>query len=309
MNPHVSHQRAGHLLTFLSLWVAAMLMGALLAPDIRHVQYRAGPRTAGETILHRIFGSTRAAISRALVLEADRYFHRGVPHLRRDAVPTFFSVWANDISPRSPDELGRGEIEEIMPWLRFATLSDPTHVEAYLTTAFWLSREAQHARVFHVLDEAELHNPTDYRIFMARGFHLFEGFMIEGALSSYAKALQLWPNPLNAMHAQARLDRAEMLSFRGALLEIIGDFEQAIAAYEEVQQLFADRTYIQRRIDALRSGDRDQAVAFWRQFIAGSASHGEECADESFNHYVHDHLHEHAEVHPPGWCSSCRTLH
>lgn len=309
MNAHVSHRRAGHLFTFLSLWVAAMLLGALLAPDIRHVRYRAGPRTASETILHRIFGSTRAAISHVMVLEADRYFHRGVPHQRQETAPTFFSVWANDISPQSPDELGKGEIEEIMPWLRFATLSDPTNVEAYLTTAFWLSREGEHARVLHVLDEAERHNPDDYRILMARGFHLFEGFMIEGALSSYAKALHQWPFPLTPTQTQARLDRAEILSFRGALLEIVGDFKGAIAAYEEVQQLFPDRIFIQRRMEALRSGDRDQAVAFWRQFIAGSAAHGEDCAEDGSSHFLHDHLHAHEEAHPPGWCSSCRTVH
>ncbi len=305
MNYSETDRRAGHLLVFLSLWLLAMLLGALLAPDIRHVHYRAGPRARGETLLHRIFGSTRAAISHAMVLEADRYFHRGVPHARGDIPPTFFSVWAEDISPASPGELREGEIEEVMPWLRFATLSDPTNVEAYLTTAFWISRENQPARVLHVLEEAEMHNPHDYRIFMARGFHLFESLMVESALKNYKRALNLWPSHLPESDTQARLDHAEILSYTGALLEILGDFQKAIAAYEEAARFVPERTWMQQRIKSLRAGEFDEAAAFWARFLTDLGSRGDIAGLDA----LVPHAHTQEAAHPPGYCATCRTVH
>lgn len=307
MNARAIDRRAGHLFVFLSLWLLAMSLGALLAPDIRHVHYRAGPRSRSETLLHRIFGSTRAVISQAMMVEADRYFHRGVPHQRTEAPPTFFSVWANDISPRSPGDLRPGEIEEIMPWLRIATLSDPSNVEAYLTTAFWMSREDQPARVLHVLEEAEMNNPYDYRIFSARGFHLFEGLMFEAAMSNYMKALQLWPSHLPAHDTQARLDRAEILAFSGALEEIGGNYDRAIAAYEEVVRLAPERTWVRQRIESLRSGQFDEAAAFWKGFLDEAGLRGGEAGLQALVPHAHEQAHD--VPHPPGYCASCRTVH
>lgn len=303
MNATEADARAARLATVLGLWTIAALVGMRVAPDIHHAHYRPGPRPQGESLLHRVFGTTRTALSQAMMVEADRYFHRGVAHERPHAGGGLFSGWADAISPRVPDQIQGGEIEEIMPWLRFATLSDPANVDAYLTTAFWLSRQDQPARALYVLDEAERHNPHDYRVYMGRGFHYFESFLTESALANFEKAMNLWPGGLSDTDPQARLDRGQMLTFSGALHELQGNYAQAVAYYEEVRNLFPQRTWLEERIDQLRRGNTDLSDEFWKNVLQSAGILGNQASME-FDGHSHT-----ATNHAAGYCPSCRTVH
>jgi tetratricopeptide (TPR) repeat protein len=292
------------------LWSAATLLAGILSPITQQRIQR--DENGGMSLLNRLFGSTRAALSHSMLLEADRYFHHGVSRApKHNQAPRLFDRWAEEISPTRHKELSGKHIEEMMPWLRFATISDPRNVEAYSTTAFWLSRQGHHARVLHVLEEAESNNPTDYRVYMTRGFFFFENFFVEAALKNYKKAYDLWPSQLDPADRQAMLDRAQILTFTGGLYELSGNFEAAIEAYEEVLATQENRSWMKERVARLRRGETDVSQEFWRQVVSGNGITGAHPPPDKFQkHDDHEHHHEPVrKKHPDGFCGSCNVVH
>jgi len=127
------------------------------------------PAMAGSVAI-KALGASRVAVGDQLYANADRTFHMGVGVYRRRAFTSGFMRLARAIAPEEHVHLHAESVNEIVPWLYFATRADPHNVEAYVVAAFWLAGEGNRPDLAeHVLDEARANNPKDYRVYLEKG--------------------------------------------------------------------------------------------------------------------------------------------
>ena len=221
--------------------------------------------SAGESPLDRILTAGRAGIGADLYRQADIYFHKGVAFTRPPPLPHDpFRQLLDVVAPEAVVHLDGQNIREIMPWLRFTTRIDPHNIEAYLVTAFWLSEEAQRPDVAHeVLREALRLNPGTYDLYLGRGKIFLRQKQFSAALQSLSAALRCWPQtPVAAKPEDLTFDRAEILTYRALVFEILDQPTDAIHDLEEVLTLFPSRIHFRDRIADLAAGRKSLTSAF-----------------------------------------------
>ena len=239
------------------------------------------------SVAEQVLGSARALVGNRMVIEADRYFHQGVGHTaERVTVSKVMMKWGDAISPKQHTVLAGGDLEEIMPWFRFATKIDPQNVEAYVTAAYWFVRNGHPDRAKKVLDEALEKNPNDQRILLALGHAFRHAGMPAAAEVAYRQALQAWSAGNGDDEREARVQMVEVLLSLGSLCEERGDAVQAISYYRALLDRFPEHAALHHRIAALQRGETLPASQFWNHSMAHAA-----CTHEDHAHGACDHAH------------------
>ncbi len=244
----------------LLLWGGAFVLACRL--DV-HPAFRL-PQGFGA--MDRVFGVARRAFSDSLFEEADNYFHQGVPHIRAKVFSnTWFQVMGEAVRPTLHRHAHGIESREILPWLQFAVGSDPHHVVAYLTTAYWLSTALRRPDLAEqVLIEAQMANPGDYRILFERARIAFRNHDDAKAARLFDAALRLWREEGIVAPEDARADRARILSFRAFLCEVAGETERALNLFQEALRWDPDNQALAERVAAMERGEsfveRDRAL-------------------------------------------------
>lgn len=235
----------------LGAWILAFTLAAtlfrILPPDA----------AAAESPLGYLLHAGRAEMGAGLIRRADLYFHKGVSHTRAPGLAGDpFRRLLEIVAPESVVHIGGQNIREIMPWLRFATRIDPQQLDGFLIAAFWLSEEAHRTDVAHtVLLEALRGHPDAYILHLGRGKLFLRQKNFNAALQSFSAALRCWPrSPVNLKPEDLNMDRAEILTYRALVLEIIGRPAEAVRDLEAVLVLFPNRQAFRDRIEDLKAG-------------------------------------------------------
>ncbi len=283
----LSRSAAWPIALLLVLWGVAFSMACSLAG-----RSPAGTAEDG-SVMGRFLGASRAAFSQSFYTEADNYFHKGVGHIAPKAFSnSVFQSWRAGIRPSGHDHTTGVGAKEIMPWLRFATAADPQNMEAYLTTAFWLSRGIQRPDIAEqVLVEAQQNNPGDYRPLHERARLLIRQGRDAEAASLLDAGIRFWPSRLPPTNEEARIEMASMLSYRAFLFELQGDRADSLQYFKAAAGFFPQNRALLRRVEALERGDdtSGQDRATWDNLFPTRTVCGREDHDHAEDHDGHGH--------------------
>lgn len=227
------------------------------------------PATAGSVAI-KALGASRVAVGDQLFANADRMFHMGVGVYRRSAFTSWFTRLGQAVVPEGHVHLQAESVNELVPWLYFATRANPHNVEAYVVAAFWLAGAGGRPDLAErVLDEARANNPKDYRVYLEKGRLALKSGALTEAARAFDAAGALWERDPGPDKIQAQLDRAEMLVYRGLLYEDGGDVPRALTCYRNMLALFPGRVGIRERVAELaeRGCARVAPAAMWQTIM------------------------------------------
>ena len=158
------HKDRSHLLMvvicLLVLFGAAFCLACLIATPDDSMNHDVG------SLLDRVLGSTRVQFGNEFYLKADQYFHKGVDHTEETGFTDPFQRLYEAMTPQGHVHAEGIDVNEIMPWLRFATDMDSHNVDAYLVAAYWIARGGHPELAEDIYREAKRNNPGDYRVFL-----------------------------------------------------------------------------------------------------------------------------------------------
>lgn len=274
-------QRMGQFLGAGALWLLSFAVACSLADYLYQIRWDRGG------ILDFLLSGSRHALSDTFYETADLYFHRGVPHKQPRAFMDAFQQLRLAVAPEQHRHSQGRDVEEIMPWLRFATLADPHNVEAYLVAAFWLADECGRLDLaLDVIREGLSYNPRDYRLYAEAARIYMAQQDKDNAIRMLDTGIKLWPSDLDSSDQQVRLELARMLSYRGFLAELDGDRDRALSLFSRALRLFPENHALQERVQALRTGriNREWAEAAWRQIFPRRQVCSREHAEEHHDH-------------------------
>ena len=260
------------------IWVAlflAVMWGAAFALCCRLTNKPLMPGDETDSLAIQALGASRMAVGNQLYANADRTFHMGVGVYRRPAFTSGFMRLAQAITPEGHVHLHAESVNEMVPWLYFATRADPHNVEAYVVAAFWLAGEGGRPDLAErVLNEARANNPKDYRVYLEKGRLALKMGAVTKAARAFDVAGRLWERNPGPDKIQAQLDRAEMFIYCGLLYEEGGDVPRALTCYRDMLVLFPGRTGIRERVAELTAaGHARVAPAALRQTIMFQRRH------------------------------------
>jgi tetratricopeptide (TPR) repeat protein len=269
-----------------------ILLGGLFA--LSRILYGSGffAGRGEDSILAQFFGESRQAIGFNFGLEADRYFHKGVPHQDEPAFSDPYRELKDILQPREHvHEAGRS-VYEIMPWLRFATYANPHYVDAYLGAAYWAAREDRNMlpQALAILDEARRNNPDDYRIPLQRALLLMRCGRLEEASSAIMSGLRLWERTAGVDPERKKIDLAALFNYQGALFEAEGKKEEARNAYLAALKIQPDAEGIGERVRAIDSGSWSREEAIKRLDYLFTQCTAYDLCDRHDHDDEHDHL-------------------
>lgn len=266
-----------------ALFVAAVATGAALLT--RNPADGTGTRTGSIYIL----GPARSLLSQSLYERADVYFHRGAEHTHKEAFHGFFQKWKDSICPTLHAHAEGREIQEILPWLRLATKSDPHNIEIYLVASFWLNGECNRPDLAkQAILEALEKNPDRYELHQEMGrLHLDSGQQ-EAALEALESALDLLQHTNQPDPEQSAIDLLFNHSARSYLYEALGNKEKTIEATRDYLKL-KPNPHFTDRLAKLESGELDPDATKERLRELFHKTH--ECGQ--------DHEHDEDHIHGP----------
>ncbi|MEN8254674.1 MAG: hypothetical protein ABFR33_04310 [Verrucomicrobiota bacterium] len=271
------------------LLIIAMLCAAAVATGAALLSRSSNNESGTSTGAIYILGPARSLLSAGLYERADVYFHKGVPHHREEAFHGFFHKWKEAIVPAEHAHAEGREIEEIMPWLRLATRSDPHNIEVYLVASYWLNGECQRPDLAQqAILEAIEKNPSRYELQYEMGRLQLASNELELAKESLEKALSLIIRPNQQDPDQTAIDHPSILMTLSYLHEALGNQEGAV---EATKQLLALRPtpHASERLQELESGTLDPTAAEARLEQLFHKTH--ECERDDHDH---DHHEDHA---------------
>jgi tetratricopeptide (TPR) repeat protein len=281
---------------FKPLVALVLLVGAAFSLACRLAGPGLGLETTAGSVVGRVLVASRTAVSAKLYETADLYFHRGVPLWGSGKIAFYGTLqkWAHDIAPVDHVHPEGEHVQEIMPWLRFATQVDPDNVEAYLVASFWMSgNESRRPDLaLDILREALRHHPRDYRIYNEKGrVHLIMQDAKKAAIA-FDAGISLWPSDQDAEDEGVRNELAQMITYRAFLYELDGDAQEAVRLLERAGEMFPENRAIAQRIEDLQHGDlaREWAEKAWQEFFPLKDACGRE---------GHEGDHDHEHVHGP----------
>ena len=276
------------------LWTAAFLFSCVLGTA--YVVPR--PSDGHQSVARAVFGETCDALSGHFYDTADKYFHKGVEHVRPEAFKgSIFQRAADEISPRAHVHLVGEEIKEMMPWLSLAIRTNPRRLDTYLVAAFWLATDANRPDLaLNVLAEAQQNIPSSHEIQLERGCLLLRENKLKEAREALDTGLAFWPGNGKPDSREMQYDRARLLLYRAVLHEIDGKNMEAIAALEEILTMYPERTALKERIAELREGKEPSLLPASRlkQMLKNDAKHrhGETCGRKEEHDHDHDEEHD-----------------
>ncbi|VGO15947.1 hypothetical protein PDESU_04536 [Pontiella desulfatans] len=236
-----------------------------------------------------LLGPARALLAESLYERADLYFHKGVGHEKEEAFHGFFQKWKEEIVPNKHAHTEGREIEEILPWLRLASKSDPHNIEIYLVASFWLNGECDRPELARdAIREAMEKNPDRYELPLEMGRLFLSSAEYAPALESLETAMEMLTSiEEQADPEQAALDLAFIHISRSFVNEAMDKQEEAIVAAKDRLQLSPSPVFAER-LAKLEAGELDPEAAKARLELLFHKTH--ECEDDD-----HDHDHEHGE--------------
>lgn len=274
--------------TLFLLWSAAFALACRLAGPA------ADNDPLGDSLALKLFGETRVAVSGVLLDEADRAFHKGLGHYTKQAFTNWFVRAYSSISAAGAVEHLHAEgVRDIIPWIWMSVQANPSNITAYGVAAFFLANEYQRPDLAEqVLREAQHNNPRDYRVYLDQG----RLFLKEGRLRDASRVLdaglRLWPSGLDESDLDMKLDRAEMLTYRGLLYEMDGAVEEAQHSYQLVLDPFPDRAGVKERLAELREFGRAKVspedlarqILLSRRYVCDQKELGDRKATDGHDH-------------------------
>jgi tetratricopeptide (TPR) repeat protein len=208
-----------------------------------------------------ILGPARSLLSQSLYERADVYFHRGAEHTHKEAFHGFFQKWKDSVCPTLHAHAQGREIQEILPWLRLATKSDPHNIEIYLVASFWLNGDCNRPDLAkEAIKEAMEQNPDRYELHQEMGRLHLDSSQPEAALDSLETALDILQNIEQTDQEQASIDLLFNHTARSYLYEALGNKEKTIEAIHEYLELKPNALFAER-LKRLESGELDPEAA------------------------------------------------
>lgn len=207
-----------------------------------------------------ILGPARKLLSAGLYERADVYFHRGAARHRDEAFQSIFQKWKNQITPGLHAHAQGRETEEILPWLRLATKSDPHNIELYLVASHWLANDIKRPDLAATaIDEAIERNPDSYELMIEKGRLNLALNQIAEAENAISSALLLINQPQKDPE-QAAIDFSMIYTALSYLHEALSHQQEAIRATEKFLSL-KHTDHFEDRLNKLKSGHLDSEAA------------------------------------------------
>lgn len=259
-------------------WLASM---ALLTPriDMYNQSYAAAHPACDVSVFLRALGEGRSIISSLSILQADRYFHRGMGHQDEDhqgqtcvtkmsdadaaehgdreiePVPGKFNIlprMSQAIEVTRHVHLDGDQIKEIIPWLYYAIKIDPHNVEAYVLASYYLSERLNKVNEgIIVLREGLTSNPDSWQINAELGRIYFKHFanyeVAAKFLSRAGELIQQVPHD--------KFQERSVLSFLAYSYEGLGQNEKALPLYRRMHELFPDAKVFNNKIKELSAAN------------------------------------------------------
>ena len=262
-----------------------ILIGAMLSIGAWLTQNRPSRPDGSDPTAIYILGPARSLLSAELYERADLYFHKGVPHHKKEAFNDFFKNWKEQISPTKHAHAQGQETMEIMPWLRMATRSDPHNMEAYLVASYWMEQNNNLHLAQRIMDEAIRKNPKRYEPHKELGRLYTVNNQYDKAIESLQTALKKMGTPKSE---QAQIDQSSIYSTMSFLYESTENCDGAIKATEAFLRLNPDNPTFTERLATLRTGVTNPGESKKRLQMIFSKSNED---------HEHEHAHEHAHEH------------
>jgi len=240
-------------------WEMAFSVSCLLTSTAGDIQ----SRDNRDSVTGVFLGESRLALSGHFYELAETYFHGGWEHSKQEAFQdSIFQEAASEISPRHHIHVEGAEVREIMPWLRLATIMNPSDVRIYLDSAFWLGYEAGRPDLAEqVLLEAQVNNPYNYQVQLERGRLFLKEKRIADAKQAFDAGLAFWPGKEKTDTFDTKDGKARLLLYRALLYEADQKRPEAISCLKEIMDLFPERTAVGERIRTLEEGKEPSLLA------------------------------------------------
>lgn len=251
------------------------------------------PQEEAASIAQTLFGDTRKAVSSKLYLQADLYFHRGVPHSGKRAFNSDpFQIVLEKVSPSKHTHLsGSNNIKEIMPWLDLAIRADPQNLDSYIDAAYWISREGKrYDLALNILNRAQQNIESSFQVEFEKGRVLLHMGKLTPALHAFSTSLLFWDKTANPTDKEDLLYKRRALQYRALLYENAGMTQEAIADLKNMQAIGHKSPKMEERLMLLQQGKQTKPPA--RDLLA-SMMHKEDKESHKCTHEGHDHEHEH----------------
>ncbi len=130
-------------------------------------------------------GHDHGSFVQTLIKTADHDFRGFIGHMERQVKP-----WRDPKEPHQHTD----DTQELLPWYRLATLSDPHNVRNYVIGAYWLKTlktDEQLAEALKFVNEGIANNPDAYELHLMKGYILRQSDELETARKSFAESAQL----------------------------------------------------------------------------------------------------------------------
>jgi tetratricopeptide (TPR) repeat protein len=243
------------------------------------------------SILKICLGGSLRTISNSLLETADLYFHKGKGHQTKKAFEDdLFQRIRRSIQPQNHIHTEGVDAQELLPWMKFAMWADPQNVDTYQNTSYILKRFMKRGDLaVDVLQEGLSEVPDDFRLhlFLARLY--VEQNELQAAEQRCKQALSLWPSSFDPDDKDAILYKREILLYLQLFHEVHGRQQEAIAALEEIINLYpelAAKTTLPDRLKRLKAGEihPDEALA--------TLTHHNSASDREFEARIHQSAHD-----------------
>jgi len=255
----------------------------------------------GDSLIARLLGSGRQALSSHFYGLSDLTFHRGgFGHLRPRAARTDWFARIHDLMyQRRHLHLEGVDRREVLPWLRLATRADPHFLEPWLVASFTLRQLHDVAAARRLLEEAQAANPHAAEIAMELGRVALAEHRFRRARADFTRALALLDR-YDGAGADPHL-AATALLYKGLLDEMQADREAALAAYTRFLALRPGDGAIRQRREALLRGDAPvtRQAPLLHLLDLESGGHGAACGCDADEHDDHHHAPSNAHPHAP----------
>lgn len=258
------------------LWIAASFL-LVTKVDIYNHAYALSHPAYNAPVFLRMLGEGKSIVSAISILQADRYFHRGVGHIDTEGCMSGAHSEETEkeelhrhvegpptgkfnVLMRIPEEIAVTEhvhlegdqIKEIIPWLYYAAEIDPHNVGAYTLTGFYLAdRLGKTDEALSYLKKGFKNNPGSWEIPAEIGriyFQYVKDYAASVRFLSLAKV-----NIDKAPHD--KFQERYVLSFLARSYEALGEGKEALPLYERLDELFPGRDYFEKKINSL-SGEK-----------------------------------------------------
>ena len=242
------------------IWLELLIVFAPAIDAYNHT-FLVGRGMADVPFYLRLLGEGKSILSAISVLQADRYFHRGIGHLdeKCEDLDKRLADQANapkvgryNILLRIPEEIGatdhmhleQDQVKEMIPWLYYAVKMDPHNVQAYVLTAYWvIDRLGKTQEGINFLREGLKNNPDSWEINAELGRVYFED------TKDYTAAVRVLTRArrLLAGEEHDKFQEREVLSFLAYSYKALGQDEEARSVFLSISQLFPEDSNMEEK--------------------------------------------------------------